>query len=182
MIFHSYVSLPEGTAPKLQARIVCVFPCEGLNKGFVVNHLILPDLECPGEKVCSWQKSLCHNALETSLLHQFIDFDGSINILQVNSTLLLTTPTCLSFINLAAQVAPATGLSDHPQWWHNRPVPVFLGPWFTDKCGRIQYPTKKICVFVQSTVNKEKNTHDLVVWQFNVVRCSHLAILGSFRP
>jgi hypothetical protein len=68
------------TAPKLQARIVCVFPCEGLNKGFVVNHLILPDLECPGKKVCSWQKSLCPNALETNLLHQFIDFDGSINI------------------------------------------------------------------------------------------------------
>jgi len=68
------------TAPKLQARIVCVFPCEGLNKGFVVNHLILPDLECPGKKVCSWQKSLCPHALETNLLHQFIDFDGSINI------------------------------------------------------------------------------------------------------
>ena len=68
------------TVPKLQARIVCVFPCEGLNKGFVVNHLILPDLECPGKNVCSWQKSLCPNALETNLLHQFIDFDGSINI------------------------------------------------------------------------------------------------------
>ena len=38
---------------------------------------------------------------------------------------------------------------------------------------------KKKWVFVQSTVNKQKNTHDLVVWQFNVVRCSHLAILAA---
>ena len=75
-----------GTAPQKnkgrRVRIVCSILCEAINKGtrwyeLRIDKLILRDLGSPGKEVWSWQRSLCLNALETNLLHQFIDFDGS---------------------------------------------------------------------------------------------------------